>query len=164
MGAFFFAKIGPVISYAENPARIRQSLDRCLYRAIGLPTGYSAVMTPQFLRYGVAGSVGTALQFVILVALVQFVRVPAVAASTLGAVAGAIVNYKLNHRWTFDSSRHHGHALPRFAAVALAGLLMNALVMSAMLRIVGAHYLAAQVVATGVVFLCAFFVNRSWTF
>ena len=121
-------------------------------------------MTLQFLRYGVAGSVGTALQYVILIALVQFVAVPAVAASTVGAMAGATVNYGLNHRWTFGSTRAHGHALPRFAAVALAGLAINAIVMSTMLRIAGAHYLTAQVVATCAVFLAGFLVNRSWTF
>jgi putative flippase GtrA len=121
-------------------------------------------MTLQFLRYGVAGSVGTALQYVILIALVRFVAVPAVAASTVGAVAGATVNYALNHRWTFGSTRAHGHALPRFAAVALAGLAINAIVMSTMLRVAGAHYLTAQVVATCAVFLTGFLVNRSWTF
>jgi len=128
------------------------------------PTAYHPCMTPQLLRYGVAGSVGTALQYVMLITLVQFVQVPAVAASTAGAVAGAAVNYGLNHRWTFGSTRAHSRALPRFAAVALAGLAINAIVMSMMLRSASTHYLAAQIVATCAVFLAGFIVNRSWTF
>jgi putative flippase GtrA len=111
-----------------------------------------------------AGSLGTVLQYVILVALVRFASVSAVAASTVGAIAGAIVNYGVNHRWTFASERSHGHALPRFAGVALAGVIVNGIVMNTMLRFVGAHYLAAQVVATGAVFMLSYVVNRSWTF
>jgi putative flippase GtrA len=121
-------------------------------------------MTPQFLRYAAAGAVGTALQYALLVALVQFAQAPAVAASTVGAVAGAVVNYALNHRWTFASTRGHGQALPRFAAVALAGILVNAIVMAATIQLVGAHYLAAQVVATGVVLVAGYLANRAWTF
>ena len=99
-----------------------------------------------------------------LVGLVQFAHVPAVAASTAGAVAGALVNYALNHRWTFASTRAHGHAAPRFGAIALAGIAVNAIVMTAMLSLVGVHYLVAQVVATGVVFVASFLANRAWTF
>ena len=121
-------------------------------------------VTPQFLRYGAAGAVGTALQYAILVALVQFAQAPAVAASTAGAIAGALVNYALNHRWTFASTRSHGRALPRFAAVAVGGIAINAIVMTAMLNLVGAHYLVAQVVATGIVLVVGYLANRAWTF
>jgi len=121
-------------------------------------------MLPQFLRYGTAGAVGTALQYAILVSLVQLTRTPAVAASTAGAVAGALVNYVLNHRWTFASTRTHDHALPRFAAVALAGIALNAIVMLTMLKLFGVHYLLAQAVATGVVVVAGFLANRAWTF
>jgi putative flippase GtrA len=118
----------------------------------------------QFLRYGVVGAVGTALQYAILVALVQFTRTPAVAASTAGAIAGALANYVLNHRWTFVSGRTHNHALPRFAAVALAGIALNGIVMASMLNLVGVHYLLAQIIATGVVLVAGFLANRAWTF
>jgi putative flippase GtrA len=117
----------------------------------------------QFSRYGLAGAIGTALHYAALVGLVQFAQFPAVAASTAGAVAGAGVNYALNHRWTFASPQSHARALPRFAAIALAGIGLNALVM-AMLIGFGAHYLAAQVVATGLVLVAGYFANRAWTF
>jgi putative flippase GtrA len=121
-------------------------------------------MMTQFLRYALAGGVGTALHYATLVALVQLAQVPAVGASTAGAIIGAFVNYALNHRFTFASGRAHGTALPRFAAVALAGIAINAIVMAALLALLGAHYLAAQVVATGVVLVAGYFANRAWTF
>src|SRR5262249_36161861 len=119
---------------------------------------------PQFLRYAAAGAAGTAVHYLVLIVLVQIAHVGAVVASTVGAVAGALVNYRLNHRYTFDSDKSHAHALPRFAAVALAGVAVNAAVLTLMLTFVTPHYLLAQLVATAVVLLAGFAANRAWTF
>ena len=121
-------------------------------------------MAPQFFRYAAAGAIGTAAQFAILAGLVQLARADAVAASTAGAIAGALVNYALNHRFTFASRREHRIALPRYCAVAGVGILLNAAVLAAMLAFVRLHYLAAQIVATGVVLVAGFVANRRWTF
>jgi putative flippase GtrA len=120
-------------------------------------------MRARFLRYAGAGAVGTAAQYVLLVVLVQAHALGAVAASTVGAIAGALVNYALNHRFTFASDRAHAQALPRFAAVAAAGIVLNALVIAALVA-VGAHYLVAQVAATGAVLVAGYLANRAWTF
>jgi len=119
---------------------------------------------PRFLRYAGAGAIGTALQWAVLVTLVQLANVGALAASTLGAIAGALVNYRLNHQFTFASAKAHGHALPRFLVVAVAGILLNAIVLAAMLAFVTSQYLVAQVAATGAVLVTGFLVNRAWTF
>jgi putative flippase GtrA len=121
-------------------------------------------LLPQFVLYGSAGAAGTAAHFAVLAALVQFADTGAVAASTAGAIAGAIINYALNHRFTFASRRTHRVALPRFLAVAVAGILLNAAVVAAMLAVVRPHYLVAQVVATGTVLIAGFLANRRWTF
>jgi putative flippase GtrA len=118
----------------------------------------------QFVRYGGAGAVGTAAHFGILAALVQFANAGAVAASTAGAIVGAIINYALNYRFTFASGRAHRIALPRFLAVAAAGVVLNAAVLAAMLAVVAPRYLVAQVVATGAVLVAGFLANRRWTF
>jgi putative flippase GtrA len=119
---------------------------------------------PQFIRYGGAGAIGTAAHFATLVALVQFASADPIGASTIGAIAGAVINYALNYRFTFASRRAHRIALPRFAAIAIAGVVMNTLVLSAVLAFVRPHYLAAQVVATGAVLVAGFIANRKWTF
>jgi putative flippase GtrA len=119
---------------------------------------------PRFLRYAGAGAIGTALHWAVLVALVQLASVGAVVASTVGAIAGALVNYGLNHQFTFASTKSHSHALPRFAIVALGGIALNTVVVAGMLAYVTSHYLVAQVAATGAVLVAGFLVNRSWTF
>ena len=121
-------------------------------------------MLPQFVRYAGAGVLGTAAHYAVLVTLVQGAFAGVVAASTAGAVVGAGVNYLLNHRYTFASREAHGHALPRFAAVAAGGVALNALVVAGMLALVGPHYLVAQVVATLAVLVAGYLANRAWTF
>jgi putative flippase GtrA len=122
------------------------------------------VPPPKFLRYVAAGAVGTTCHYAVLIALVQAARIDAVPASTAGAIVGALVNYVLNHRFTFASERPHVHALPRFAAVSVGGIALNALVMAVVLAVAGPHYLIAQVIATGLVLVAGFLANRAWTF
>jgi putative flippase GtrA len=70
----------------------------------------------------------------------------------------------LNYRFTFASRRAHHIALPRFGAISVAGIVLNAAVLSVVLEFVRPHYLAAQVVATGTVLIIGFLANRKWTF
>jgi putative flippase GtrA len=124
----------------------------------------AAPFLAQFLRYGGAGAVGTAAHFATLAALVQFAGAGPVGASTVGAIVGAVINYALNYRFTFASRRAHHVALPRFGAISVAGIVLNAAVLSAVLRFVEPHYLVAQVIATGTVLIVGFLANRKWTF
>jgi putative flippase GtrA len=121
-------------------------------------------MLAEFFRYAGAGAVGTAAHYALLFALVQFTRTDAVTASTAGAILGALVNYGLNHRFTFASSRAHHVSLPRYTVVALGGIVLNGLVLAAVLAVTGLHYLVAQLAATGAVFVAGYLVNRRWTF
>ena len=121
-------------------------------------------MPPQFVRYAGAGVIGTAAHNAVLVALVQGAGAGVVVASTAGAIAGAAINYILNHRFTFASRESHRRALPRFAVVAAAGITLNALVLAGMLALVGPHYLVAQVAATLAVLVAGYIANRAWTF
>jgi putative flippase GtrA len=117
----------------------------------------------QFLRFVAVGAIGTAAHYAVLIVGVERLGVRAVAASSAGALLGAIVNYSLNRRHTFGSERPHREALPRFMLIAALAFAMNALLMAALLSW-HLHYLAAQIVTTGVVLLFNFLANRSWTF
>ena len=128
------------------------------------PAPLSPPLAPQFLRYAGAGAVGTGVQYALLIALVQLAHVGAVAASTVGAVAGAVVNYVLNHRYTFASARAHRIALPRFALVSALGVALNGLVLAATLALLDPPYLLAQLVATAAVLAAGYLANRAWTF
>ena len=118
----------------------------------------------QFLKYATAGAGGTAVAYGILFALVELAAVRPVLASTCGAVAGAVVNYALNYRFTFQSSRPHREALAKYFTVAAAGIVLNAIVIALAMTVPGMHYFVAQLLATAVVLVAAFLTNRAWTF
>lgn len=107
---------------------------------------------------------GTFVQYAMLFILVEELAMYPVAASILGSVAGAIVNYLLSHHWVFRSKRKHSETLTKFVTVGGLGLVLNAAIMYVLVTMAGTHYLLAQVVATGIVLFWNFLGNRFWTF
>ena len=110
------------------------------------------------------GAIGTAAQYGVLIALVRLARMDAVLASTVGFAVGACVNYVLNYLFTFNSSKRHTEALPKFFTVALLGMGINAAIMAGLVHEVGMHYLLAQIVATGLVLVWNFAGSKLWVF
>jgi len=121
-------------------------------------------MMVQFMRFGVVGGIATAVQYLVLIMLVQWAGINPVISSAIGFTASAFLNYALNYRYTFRSGRSHRQALPRFFAVALSGLSLNTLLMALMVGVLGLNYMLAQLTATSAVLFGNFFANRHWTF
>jgi putative flippase GtrA len=118
----------------------------------------------QFGRFLIVGGIATALQYVILIALTGSAGVPPLLASSIGFVASAVANYTINRRFTFRSDVAYLAGFERFAMIAGVGLALNAMVMAAGTALAGMNYIASQLVATAVVLLWNFHVNRLWTF
>ncbi len=122
------------------------------------------VLASQFSKFLLVGGFSTALQYVILAVLVQGPGIDPVLASTIGYVSSAAVNYDLNYRLTFRSRVHYFGGMFRFALVHAAALVLNGGIMAVGTRVLGLHYLLAQIGATIVVLFWNFFANRRWTF
>ena len=114
--------------------------------------------------FGVVGVIGTGAHYLALILLVEMTGMNPVAATSLGFVIGALVNYLLNRRYTFRSSKAHLDAGPKFFSIAIATGILNSLLVYAGVSLIGAHYLVAQVGATLIVFLANFALNSLWTF
>jgi putative flippase GtrA len=117
----------------------------------------------RLVRFAVVGGIATAIQYALLILLVRGFGMAPTPASSIGFVLSAVVNYLLNYRFTFQSSRPHGPAAAKFGLLAGTGLLINAVIMRLMTG-AGVHYLIAQVCATGVVLFWNFIGNSMWTF
>lgn len=117
-----------------------------------------------FIRYALIGGFATATHYAILLVLVESLDVPAPTASALGALGGALVAYIANRRFTFPSVATHRRALPRFLVVAALGAGLNSLIVWLGTSALPWHYLAAQAVATVVMLVLTYHINRSWTF
>jgi putative flippase GtrA len=118
----------------------------------------------QFATFAFVGAFGTSAHYLVLALLVEVWTMPVPLATTAGFVCGAVVNYVLNRRFTFDSASSHAVALPKFLTVAVLGAAINWLVVSALLGATSLHYFVAQFLATGTVLVFNFVANYLWTF
>lgn len=118
----------------------------------------------RFAHFALLGLVGTAAHYALLVALVELAGADPVVGAGAGFGLGALVNYLMSHRFVFRSQRAHQEALPRFLAVAVAGLLWTALLMELFTRYLGWPYLAAQILTTGILLFWHYAGNALWTF
>lgn len=127
-------------------------------------SGKSLSLFERFIRFTGVGVIGTAAHYSVLILLVQLTAIDPVVASSLGALLGALVNYHLNYHYTFQSSKRHREALTKFMVVAVMAFFLNALLMYAFATVLQWHYLLAQVLTTGLVFLWTFLANLMWSF
>lgn len=118
----------------------------------------------QLLSFVVIGGGCTLIQYIILYGLTEFLGVPPVISSSIGYALSAILNYLLNRRLTFNSERKHSESVPRFFAISIAGLIINAAIIYLFQTVGNVHYLIAQIFSTVIVLFWNFFVNRAWTF
>lgn len=114
--------------------------------------------------YMCVGATGTAVQYTVLAVLIRTHALGAVAASCLGAIAGAIVNYFLNYRFTFRSIGSHSQTAPRFLAVAMAGIGLNGALMAALTHRLHVPWLPAQCITTTCVLVLTYTASSLWTF
>lgn len=121
------------------------------------------LLTYRFIRYSGVGIIGTATHFLCMIVLVEWGHTSPVLATSVGATVGAIVNYVLNHQFTFSSSRSHQVAFPRFAAIAILGIILAALIVKLGV-LIGLHYVLSQIVASICILLLGFLLNKYWTF
>lgn len=125
----------------------------------GLPP--RLVSLGRFGRFLLVGGVATAVHYVTALMLLRLAGWPAVQASAAGFIVGALANYALNARYTFGLRGDHARHLPRFAAVASIGWLLNAGGMWVLLQ-VGVHPYVAQPIVTILVLFFNFLLNALW--
>ena len=119
--------------------------------------------TNQFARFCLAGSVGTAVHYSVLLAFVHFQGSPMIG-SIAGFVFGALVNYVLNYQYTFQSEKPYPETLAKFLTTACVGLMLNILIMGLLIRLLAMHYFVSQLLSTLGVVLWNFTANLLWTF
>lgn len=117
----------------------------------------------QFARFAAIGLLGTAAHYLILALLLR-AGAPPTPATGIGAVAGALVNYRLNYRYTFRSRQAHHRAAPRFLAIAGIGWLLNGGLFHGLHQGAGWSLWLAQLASTALVLAWNFSANRWWTF
>jgi putative flippase GtrA len=125
---------------------------------------YLTRIARQFAAFFGVGLAAAVVHYGLLVALVEGRLASPVPATLAGYIAGGLVSYALNRTHTYRSDRPHREATWRFALVALVGFLLTWLFMHIFTIWLGAPYIPAQLVTTGIVMLWSFLAHRAWTF
>ena len=118
----------------------------------------------QFLQFAMVGAAATATQYAVLIVLVEAAHVAELPATVVGYLCGAIVNYTLNRRFTFAGTQSSvAKSFAKFWVVNLLGLGLNTAIFATLFQL-GAHYLLAQLAATGVGLFWNYFGSRLFVF
>ncbi len=119
---------------------------------------HQSTITRQFSNFVIVGVITTAVHYGVLIALVEAFAVRPVLATGAGFLAAVLLSYPLNRSYTFHDHRF-GPGLLKYVAAVSLGLLINVGVMAGLTK-VGAHYLVAQVVASGLALAWNFIAAR----
>lgn len=129
-----------------------------------LTNKHISCLATKFLSFGTVGVIGTAAHDATLIMLVDLAGATPVLSSGIGALVGALVNYRLNYSFTFRSDKRHRDVIVRFLTVAAIGLSLNVSLMSILADRLHLHYLLSQVTATLLVLVWNFTGNLLWSF
>ncbi len=119
----------------------------------------------QFIRYCVSGSVATAVDFGLFLALTRLAGVYYVAANIVSFLCAVVVNYALNRKWTFKStSKRVMRQFFSFGLIALGGVAINTTLLYVFVSRFQIWDIAAKALATVIVLFWNYFLNRHITF
>ncbi|WP_226667354.1 GtrA family protein [Microbulbifer aggregans] len=137
-----------------------------MFRSDGAAGAGAAYRGPlsQMLKFLLAGGAATAVQYLLLVIMIELLGIPEVPAAVTAYCLASLANYSLNYYFTFagHESARHRQALPKFIVVVLCGLLLNTACFSVLLPYM--HYLVAQVCATAVTVVFNFLLHKLWIY
>ncbi|HUA10717.1 MAG TPA: GtrA family protein [Solirubrobacteraceae bacterium] len=118
----------------------------------------------QFAKFVLVGVSNTLLTLAVYTILLKGFDVWYLAASAIGFIVGATNGFIWNRRWTFSGHVGDAYTPVRWGVVQTFGLAVNELLLFALVRGAGLGELIAQVLATAVVTVTTFILNRAWTF
>lgn len=121
-------------------------------------------MLKKIINFGFVGIIATAVDYLLLWILKEYLNIDVMIASTISFSCSLILNYVLSMRFVFTDKREmsSNKQFSIFLVTALIGLGLNQLIMYALVEKLGVYYLFAKVVATGVVLVWNF-ISRHLT-
>ncbi len=121
----------------------------------------------RFIRFGVVGTSGVLVNYVVLYTLVEFAGTNRLIAVALANEIAILSNFFWNNLWTFSDS---GRDTPvwvraaRYNFFGLGGLLLSVAVLGALTYGLGLQYLVANAFAIAVAMSWNYLSNALWTF
>ena len=126
------------------------------------PCGRSVRKYQRLLRYLISGGTAAAVDLVVLYILTDIFKVHYLLSAIFAFLVAFLVSFVLQKFWTFQdrsTERMHAQAAVYFV-VAAVNLVLNTLFLYVFVDIFHMWYIAAQVVASGLIACESFFVSR----
>ena len=122
----------------------------------------------QFVKFGIVGASGFAVNLGVFTLLQHIVPNPSAARTyyaiySIAFLTGGVSNYFLNRVWTFRSTGHAGKEAAQFLTVSVLALVVG-LVVSALAAPALGHGHRLWLLATLSGIIVNFFINKYWTF
>ncbi len=124
-------------------------------------------MLKLLLRYGMAGLLNTAIGYAVIAGLDIGLGVDSHLANLAGYGVGGAISYFLQRSFVFESSASHRRSVPRYLLAALTAFLINQMVLSISLQVIGDATLGravAQLVAVASYSVTLLVLLRLWVF
>ena len=124
----------------------------------------------QLVRFGVVGTGATFTHGLTFVGTIELGHLAPLIANLVAFSIAVLVSFVGHLSWTFRRQRQQGlarsteGAFVRFVLVALAGLLLNTLVVFAVVNVLGGSYLIALGLMVTLVPLAVFGLSKRWAF
>lgn len=111
-----------------------------------------------FVRHQIGGALAAVVDFSVMVAVVELLRLSPVTGTAIGAASGAATSFILGRTWVFRAQGGGARGqLLRYILVSLSSLVLNTLGEGLALKVFGSHYVAARV-------LVATAIGMGWNF
>jgi putative flippase GtrA len=118
----------------------------------------------QIIRFGIVGSLGMVIDFLVTWFFKEKVRLHKLVANGLGFSFAVIFNFLLNRSWTFQVvAGNEQTQLLRFILVSLIGLGLNTLIVY-LLTEKKINFYVSKLIAIVIVFVWNYTANRYFTF
>lgn len=105
------------------------------------------------LRNAIAGAVATGSDFVVVASLVGFALLPPAAATFVGCVAGAVINFSMNRVWTFGSDSPKAAQAGRYLFVSATSAVLNSGLVAVLLLLPEMPYQLAWILVRAAVYV-----------
>ena len=115
-------------------------------------------------RFLIVGAINAAIHFIVLSAFYKLAGFGIVSSTVIAFTCAVIFSYQANYFYTFRSKQPHTSSVPRFASTVILGLFFNASIMLIGVEKLGANFYLVFVLATGVVMINSFLLNKYWVY
>lgn len=129
-----------------------------------MDVGLASGIHRQFAKYFISGGTALGVHLLVLTTLVELFGVMPLVATAAGFIVSVCVNYVGQRLWVFGVGGAHGAMFARFVVVTILTFAANIAFFHLLNDVIGLWYFASQVVASAVLFVVNFVVNRHYTF